>query len=132
MPSIAPSQLLLLLTRSSSASSALPSGPTCLRQPTSLARCYNKPTVLLARVPSTYSTGLQKPLLLGHPNVCVAFCMSIGVSACVECYIYIHRRDPEGRPCSERSRNTFRGLVFGTFRVPGQLSVRWGVASYGR
>ena len=32
-------------------------------------------------LPSTYSTGLQKPLLLGHPNVCVAFCMSIGVSA---------------------------------------------------
>ena len=73
MPLIAPLQLLLPLTRWSLASSALLSGPKCLRQPISLDTM--SPLFFQLVLPSTYSTGLQKPLLrlrLGHPNVCMA------------------------------------------------------------
>ena len=38
-------------------------------------------------LPSTYSTGLQKLLLLGHPNVCVAVCMRLYLLF-VGCYIF--------------------------------------------
>ena len=34
-------------------------------------------------LPSTYSTGLQKLLLLGHPNVCVAVCMRLYRHGCM-------------------------------------------------
>ena len=46
---------------------------------------YNEPTVLLARAPIHLlnSTGLQKLLLLGHPNVCVAVCMRLYRHGCM-------------------------------------------------